>query len=253
MLDRFGHGFQRPNDLGVGFSVNGNSHDMQKTVPPYRRGTMPDYTFDPALNYSVLIDNGIDYEHTEFLTKFNNCHVLKTCYNSKSWPVIAYTLIAKAMESDLQKELPVDQEHWPTDEDWAVREKYFLYLTEHEYKDLWRADDQFSSIDIASLWDYQVLVDQLTSANIKLEDFAEHHQDWQALNDKYFRPIHQAQTIIDLVKQKTHQDISHITDLWNQAVVNYYIWLEYNIVVPANTYANWFSNTKEIEDLINGI
>jgi hypothetical protein len=101
---------------------------------------MPDYVFDKELNYSVLIDDGIDYENAEFQNKFDNCQVLKLCYDLKSWPIIAYTMIAKAMESDLQKELPVDQAHWPTNEDWAVREKYFLYLAEHEYRNGWRED-----------------------------------------------------------------------------------------------------------------
>jgi hypothetical protein len=253
MLDRFGHGFLRPKDLIIEFSDNGNSHNMQKTVPPYRRGIMPDYAFDKELNYSVLIDDGIDYENAEFQNKFDNCQVLKLCYDSKSWPIIAYTMIAKAMESNLQKELPVDQEHWPTDEDWAVREKYFLYLTEHEYRDGWRKDDQFCSLDIADVWDYQLLVNRFDSAGITINHFIDHHRQWQTMNTKYFKPIHQAQDIIDSVKQKAHQNIGHITDLWDQAVVNYYIWLEYNIEVPANTYANWFSNTKEIEDFINGL
>jgi hypothetical protein len=41
-------------------------------------------------------------------------------------------------------------------------------------------------------------------------------------------------------------DLTHITDIWTQAVVYYYIWLEFGIEVPHNDFANFFTNTDQI-------
>lgn len=251
MIDRFGKDFVRPQSQSVEFSSEGNSHNMLRTVPKYCGNSFIGFDFDNNFNYSVLIDNGINCEDKKFLQTFPNCKVLKICYDLKSWPIIAHTLIVKALDRDLQTELVVDQNLWPVDDDWAVREKYFLFLSQHDLRNCWTRDQLCSNLNVADIWDYTKLVDFFSLAGIDINDFEKHHSDWKVLNNKYFKPIHQAKEIIDSIQQKNHCAINHITDLWDQAVVNYYIWLEYGIEVPANTYSNWFSNTKQIEDLIN--
>jgi hypothetical protein len=53
------------------------------------------------------------------------------------------------------------------------------------------------------------------------------------------------------VKNNVSFDLEHIIDVWNQAVIYYYIWLEFGIEVPHNNYSNWFANTQEIVIMLN--
>ena len=61
--------------------------------------------------------------------------------------------------------------------------------------------------------------------------------------------------VLSCVITKQSDDLTHITDIWSQAVIYYYIWLKYNVEVPHNDYANWFTNTKEIVTMLrdNGV
>jgi hypothetical protein len=112
------------------FSANGDSHSLDLVVPKYFHECWPGgIEFLNDKNYCVLVDNGINNESASFKNTFPNSTVIKICYHKYSWPVVARTLIEKAMGSSIDAELPVDA--WDTDQPWAKREKYFLYLRDH--------------------------------------------------------------------------------------------------------------------------
>jgi hypothetical protein len=69
---------------------------------------------------------------------------------------------------------------------------------------------------------------------------------WRTANATYIDPIKDAKSVLNYVKMQCSSDLTHITDIWTQAVVYYYIWLEFGIEVPHNDYANWFTNTNDI-------
>ena len=85
---------------------------------------------------------------------------------------------------------------------------------------------------------------------VSVEPFEQLWNDWQVVNSKFFYPIQTAEDVINAVENKVNIDISHIQDLWTQAVVYYYIWLQYNIEVPHNDFENFFKDTQQIINLV---
>lgn len=244
VISIYGMGFYRPS-RGLELSENGNSHAVPLVLPKYKSNQpyfMP--KLDISFRYSVLVDNGIDDESTDFLQTFPGAQVIKVCYDDRSWPVVAYTHIVKAMTSSLDDQLPVAQDLWPDHSDWSRREKFFLYLRDHFLRQAWRPDTFSRALPLSSLYEYERMKHQLESVGIEISAFSEDWQTWRAANARYLQPVLTAQHILDTLQ--VDQDLSHITDLWTQAVIYYYLWLEFGREVPHNDYADFFASTGEI-------
>jgi hypothetical protein len=249
ILSLHGKNFVRPKKQ-LAFSNNGNSHDLDLVVPKYLHGTwIGTFDFTDKKNYSVLIDNGINDESKQFKSVFPNSTIIKICYTDYTWPVVARTMIDKAMESSLEHELPIAA--WDTQDLWARREKYFLFLRDHALRSAWKPNGIDFTLEIDDIIEYADLLVALGSCGIELDSFNDIWKQWQAANQKYITPIHDAKTIINCVKNNVSFDLEHIIDVWNQAVIYYYIWLEFGIEVPHNNYSNWFANTQEIVIMLN--
>jgi hypothetical protein len=212
------------------------------------------YLFDfehTELIYSVLIDNGIDDEGAEFFKIFPNAKVIKICYSDQTWPVVASAMIHKAMHSTLDYELSIDPTNWQTTEVWAQREKYFLFLKEHHYRDRWREHPGCHNIFIEDFFNYDRMSCVFDTAGIKLTNFSDLWQQWWDSNQTYIKPLKNAQDIMTALDHHQHIDLDHCSDLWTQAIVNYLIWTKHNYIVPANDYSNWFANTGQILSLLH--
>lgn len=248
-----GKNFVRPTG-SLEFSATGDSHSLDLVVPKYLHECWPGgIEFLNNKNYSVLIDNGINNKSTVFKSTFPNSTVVKICYSNYSWPVVARTMIEKAMCSSIEKELPVNQ--WNTEEPWAKREKYFLYLRDHELRYAWRPEDGLAisnnALDVGELCkDYQHC-HAMINAVAETEDFYDLWKEWRLTNAKYIDPVETAHEVLSWVITKKSHDLTHITDVWTQAVIYYYIWLRFNIEVPHNEFANFFSNTDQIKKLVS--
>lgn len=235
------------------FSDIGDSHTVPYGAPKYFHD--PDYyqwCFSDDVDHTVMIDNGINSESTKFVTMFPGCQIIKLVYSDYSWPIIAQTTIVKAMHVPLQTQIAPDTAKWsqPT-ADWSVREKFFLYLRDHYLRPRWRPDNICINIDVADVYHYDILCQYLSVITQDVADFADVHSKWQQVNLQYYEPIFTANNIIESLDQNTNLNLSNVTDLWTQAVVNYYIWLKYRVEVPANAYADWFNNTSEIYELLS--
>lgn len=244
VLSLHGKNFVRPKK-SLEFSNNGDSHLLDLVAPKYLHECWPGgIEFDDSKNYSVLIDNGINNESVKFKSVLPSAEIIKICYSDCSWPIIARTSIEKAMNSNLNKELPTDA--WDTNEPWAQREKYFLYLRDHEQRHKWK-DDTWGqyAIDLEHICDYKKLFNELNKI-VSVKNFKELWTQWRSANDTYISPVEISQQIIEQVKNKQSQDLSHISDLWTQAVLYYFIHLKFDIEVPHNDYSNWFTSTDEI-------
>lgn len=244
ILSLHGKNFVRPQNSLI-FSPNGNSHNLDLVVPKYYLNHWPfEFDFDHNKNYSMLVDNGITDENKDWQSKFPNATVIKICYSDHSWPVVARSMIEKAMLSDINTQLP----SWST-ADWAVREKYFLFLRDHNFRSAWRPrDNLFVYVD--TMFEYSSFYGALKSCGVELDNFESTWNHWRLANDLYIKPVQTAQNVISAVKHNINQDLSDITDLWTQAVVYYFIWLEFAVEVPHNDYAVFFSNTEQIKKLI---
>jgi hypothetical protein len=87
----------------------------------------------------------------------------------------------------------------------------------------------------------------LLKANIRTNEFNDLWNRWYAANYLYIRPIVSAQEIIKDIKQGNNKSLAEITDVWEQAVIYYFLWVEFNQEVPHNDYADFFNETDTIK------
>lgn len=249
ILSVYGHKFVRPKN-SVAFSDTGDLHQLELILPKYSHNAeYPAICVDADQNYSVLIDNGINDESTIFRKVFPESKTIKVCYNDRSWPIVAQTLIIKAMRTNLGAELST-ADGWSSSEPWAIREKYFLYLRDHALRQCWQPHQDCINLPLELLLDYRGLIDFIRSAGIICDDFHKLHNSMLGHNQIYFRGLEFADQIINAIDTGQQLALDHITDLWDQAVINYFIQIHYGVEVPANDWADWFQNTKQIKDLL---
>lgn len=247
VLTMHGRGFARSGTAALEFSAAGDSHSFPLAAPKYAKDPgYYDFDFDPGMHYSVLVDNGIDNEGQTFLDFFPDSQIIKICYTNWSWPIVARTLIDKAMNSSIQVELPTNPDAWPDGCDWDIREKYFLYLRDHDFRHAWKPGINIHNLLVDDLLDYDHLAEKINSFDIVLDDFQPDWQRWKTANATYIDPVLDAREVIDAVKQQKIEDLKHVTDIWAQAVLYYLLWLEFGREVPHNDYAGFFNDTGEI-------
>jgi len=247
VLTLHGENFVRPT-RSLKFSNNGNSHNLDLVVPKYfHECWISSIEFQNDKNYCVLIDNGITSNSTQFKTVFPNSTVIKICYSDRSWPIVARTMIDKAMKSSIEKQLPVSE--WTIDELWARREKYFLFLRDHNLRYAWRSDDT-NAIYLEELYDDYEEFFNIVNSIAKIEQCEDLWREWRIANARYIDPGRLAENIVNFVAVQQPMDLSDIQDAWTQAIVYYYIWLRFNFEVPHNTYSNWFTNTTDIVKML---
>jgi hypothetical protein len=251
VLSIHGQNFVRPKKTPK-FDSNGNSHRLDLIAPKYYKN--PDnykFTFDSDKNYSVLIDNGINDESKIFEKFFPNAKIIKLCYSNFTWPIVARTIIEKAMNTSFDQELSVELNCWPKDELWAQREKYFLYLRDHYLRGYWKFDTHCQNIELQCFLNYQTMYDLLCQTGIIINNFEDLWFQWRTHNALYLDPVITARDIINAIRKQQDVELYNITDVWTQAVVYYYIWLHFQFEVPHNDYANWFTNVKEIVTMLD--
>jgi hypothetical protein len=247
ILNVHGRNFARPNDQSIQFSKDGNAHAVELVAPKYLND--PDtynFQFDRGQNYSVLIDNGINNEGERFKTVFADAAVIKLCYGNNSWPIVARTMIDKAAKSTLLDQLPVDPDKWSHNESWAQREKYFLYLRDHNLRSAWKPSSSTHNLLIDQLLEYDHLCERLIEFGIELDDFSQVWTQWRQVNHIYINPVTNALGVLDKVKNNINQNLDYIDNLWDQAVLYYFLWTEFGQEVPHNDYADFFLTTSEI-------
>jgi len=246
VLTLHGTNFVRPAN-SLTFSAEGNSHSLNLVAPKYVQNCWPSgVEFLEDKNYCVLVDNGIHDENNNFKLLFPNATVIKMCYSDRSWPIIAYTMIEKAMQSNIEEQLSIDD--WEVDEPWVRREKYFLFLRDHHFRYMWKPVDH-NDIDISVLLDYEQCY-QALNAIVEIDSFYPLWVQWKQTNAKYIEPVTLANNIFSSINNNEYCDLTHVTDAWTQSVIYYYIWLLYKFEIPHNDYAEWFTNTKEIVTML---
>jgi len=246
VLTLHGNKFKRPTNK-IKFSSTGDSHSLNLVAPKYTKNIKNyNYEFDSDYNYSVLIDLGINSNSREFMQALPEAQVIKLCYSDKTWPVVANTMVNKAMKSTVESEITVDATAWSSEANWAQREKYFLFLRDHYLRNAWRPESDIHNIIIDSLTNYNTLKDIIESIGLNLDNFQDLWNEWYLHNEKYFAPVTKAQQIIETIKSSDNLDLTDIRDVWTQAVIYYFIWLEFGKEVPHNDFENFFNDVGQI-------
>lgn len=244
VLSLYGKNFVRPKK-SLEFSNNGDSHSLDLVIPKYFQEHWPGgVEFDDSKNYSVLVDNGINNESSKFKSVFPDSEIIKICYTDHSWPVVANTMLVKAM--GVAPALHLDPgPDWESTEPWAQREKYFLYLRDHPLRHAWKPNSVSKNLLVEKMMTYVDFVDTIRAFGIDIDEFKDVYQQWQQANYQYFYPVVAANKFVN-----GDELDSPITDIWTQAVVYYQIWCKYGIEVPHNDYADFFQSQKQYTEWI---
>jgi len=250
-----GKNFERPK-TEFKFSDNGDSHSLFSSFPKYLHNPKeyPIITDNTEIKKTVLIDTGINNESKNFFQCFPNATVIKICYDDWTWSIVAKTMIEKAMHQPLDNIITVDKILWQSDDHWCQREKYYLYLKDHKFRSSWREDNDSKNIFINELLNFESFTNKFLEFDIELEVSAlDLWKSWIIANSNYLNPFFVASDIVNNLTKT--QSLSHINDLWTQAIVNYFIWLKYKFEVPAWDYKDWFSSTEDISTMLtnNGV
>ncbi len=241
MINLYGNGFVRPRKK-LSFSSDGNSHNLDYVAPPYLMNQARYYyKFNPSMNYSVIVDNGINNEDTAFMQHFPGAEIIKLCYSDRSWPVVAHTMIYKAMKSNFDQEIALNTTKWDVARPWVRREQYFLYLRDHHLRHAWKASTISHNLFVENLMSYDSTCSALNNIGIQLADFSDVYKQWFEANLPYFEPVEIADQFVN------HDYDKPITDVWTQAVVYYQIWCQYGIEVPHNEFENFFESQQQYQ------
>lgn len=243
VLNLYGYNFKRPTKKPT-FSPDGNSHSQELTAPTYFKDPHHySFDFDPLINYSVLVDNGIDNEGQRFKEFFPGAKIIKICYTDVTWPIVANTMIVKSMRSTIEKNLLSDLSNWNSNESWVQREKYFLFLRDSPLRFMWKPSSTEAPLLIDDILDYQRFKQNL---NVETHDFESYWDDWRSVNDVYIRPVIAAQQFLS-------GELDTISDIWSQAVVYYQIWCKYGVEVPHNDFSKFFDDSAHCANWIKSI
>jgi hypothetical protein len=248
------------------FGHGGDSHNYPVFLPKYFEGA----TFDVG-RYSnllkqyqgqsefitVLIDSGITNDSEEFLNYVTPAIRLKVHYDDWSWPLAGKLFYTRCMAAVLNKPTELaefinpDIDKWANgSENWAVREKYFLFLRDHAFRKSWRLRQDEMSLPLTDILKYDKLF-KILSTYFTINDFFEFYIAWETKNHHHYAFYYEAIDIWTNIKNKTSYSLDNVTDLFTQAVIYYFIWLEFGVEVPHNIYSNWFTNTEEIVGMLN--
>jgi len=241
ILTLYCDGFKRPNKKNS-FSDIGDSHSLDLIAPKYFHNPT-DYYFNPTdkLNYSVIVDNGINDESSTFKRHFNNPKIIKVTYSDKDWPIVAATRTVKASLNLLDTEF--NKSAWGNDSsDWAEREAYFLFLRDHPQRFKWKDEPNVFNISVDEILNYNHLTAFLTRIGLSFTNFKPMHDLMLDANSEFI--------VTDLERIKESKSLAEIDTIWKQAVIYFQIWAKFGIEVPHNTYSDFFKDSDELFEMV---
>lgn len=266
ILSNFGENFVREEKQPVFAKNGGNSHFTSSKIRKfYRVETYKKYAetklyenyitiTDDKFFTTVLIDSGIGSDTDEFLKYFPGCKYVRIVYDDFSWPLSAKAFYTRCMSHVHNKNMNIEDfikpemDLWDSNDDWVVREKYFLFLKDHEFRHKWRPNKTAINIPVTSYLEYSKLKMSIPNTS----NFHDLYNSFYSSNKEHFIWFASCVDILNALKLNEEVDLSHITDLFSQATINYYVHLLFDFEIPAWDFKNWFSNTKEILDLVGG-
>ena len=245
-------------DLGTSHSlplVAGNIHFGQNIDSMYAD---PMYRNDIDQNKYIVVPHcpGIGNDSTlGFIHSFQNAKIIHLCYKDNTWPLVFQNCIVKARQGNVETDVDFDKNLFGSDDNWARRENFVLTFINHYYRKMWKEcwHDRVLNIDISDLLTTpdRVLAqisDFINGTLTQIDLLPAGHQQFLNTNPNTVTHL-EILKIVDCLE--TEQDLQHIKQLYHQALVNFYLQLKFDFVVPANDYSEWFTNTNEIVEMLN--
>jgi len=191
---------------------------------------------------------------TNLEVNFPNAKIARLCYYDNTWPLVFQNCITKAVVGTLGTDVEFDDKRFGSSENWARRENFDLMFAHHHYRNMWKTHEhvQFLNIDIFDLLTnpqhcLAQVADFINGTTTNLDLLPTRHQQFLNANPNTVRHFEILHTVESL---KIEKDLTHITNLYQQAVINFYIQTKFNFIIPPNDYADWFTNTKEIVTML---
>jgi len=268
IISNFGNNFVKSDDV-VNFKnkkESGSSHFTSSMIKKYycideykdyvSADLVSDYTRLTKNNQfvTVIIDSGIADDSIEFLQFFPGAKHIRITYDDYSWPFSAKAFYTRCMAEVLHKKTSISQfiepdaDRWNSNDPWEQREKYFLFLKEHPFREYWRDLNNCTNINVDKYLSYNELATALSFSCIG--DFEEVYDQFFKANKTHIEWYLECRRVLEALKNKENISLSNINDLFSQATINYYIYIIYNFEVPAWDYRDWFVNTTDIFDLL---
>jgi len=209
-------------------------------------------------NYTtVIIDSGIADDSDTFKQFFPNANCIKICYTDYSWPFSAKSFYTRCMSEVLLEETKIDdfinpdKDKWISAEPWEKREKYFLFLRDHEFRQMWNLSSSPLTVDVNAYLSYETLYNSLSNI-VKLSNFHELYDKFYKNNSIHIDWYLRCREILSAIQNNQCIDLTDISDdLFSQATINYYIQILYNFEIPAWDYRDWFSSTDQIFSMLD--
>jgi len=187
---------------------------------------------------------------SNMIKKFPNAKIIRLCYEDNTWPLVFQNCIVKAAIGNLDTDIEFNEELFGSSDNWARRENFILLFETHHYRNMWKAynHERFLNIDI-----FELLVNPeqclkhianfINGSTEQLDTLPMRHQQFLAANPNTIRHLE----ILNLIENlQTDTDLQYLNQLYQQAVLNFYIQLKFNFVIPTNDYSDWFTNTSDI-------
>jgi hypothetical protein len=199
---------------------------------------------------------GIEDDSTDKMRlMFPNAKIVRLFYEDSTWPLVFQNCIIKALRGSLEKDVTFDSQMFGSSDAWAQRENFSLIYNSHYYRNTWKKFDHYQILNI-DIFDLLITPDKcintvaafIDSTAPNLSDLPYRHQDFLQANKNTVVHLE----ILNLFNNiKIYQELEHITQLYQQAAVNFYIQTKFGFEVPSNEYASWFTNTKDIVTMLN--
>ena len=248
------------------FSTSGDSHTTTKYTNTYSNKIKDYVPLIDDVDYKnkkilVLCDNGTnDSNYQDACDIFPNASIVRVCTSPDTRHVLYRASIEKAGKIPIEFG-EINQQGIA---DYELRERY--KITYHGLDARWESDsfcqsfDSWTEIpDACNIYFSDIVTDTLGSLRklittlgmTVLPGLEEFIISWQKRNALYLAPHWQWLKI----KNNLHTDlrIDDIKDLHSQGYIDYKIETSYNIEIPVWDYRDWYTNTKDIRNLIEHV
>lgn len=260
VLTEFSDNTYKPNNDKFKLSSIGDSHNTNKYTTTWYHD--PDHYklnyIDTDKKILILCDNGINNDtYTKIYSCFNDIQIIRNYISKPIRPVIYKTCVYKAQRStELIENYNHISANWiDKDEYYAQRENFTLLY--HNWPFKWDEvhENSIINLNLESLIinPYHTIEDCIKKIGGNVIN--EHGlkilcNNWQSVNYEYFKIYYQWDLIKKCLTSDYDLDISEITNLHDQGYINYCIEEQFNVTIPVYDYKNWFTNTKQIKEML---
>jgi len=264
LINRYVSGIVKVND-NFTFDRLGTSHSLPLVYGDLHHNKIKDFDISTAdINYHSFIQQGnislipccpginSDLIHNT-LIQYPNSLFLRLWYDDRTWPLVFYNAIYKAMRGNIDKDIEFNENLFGSCSDWARRENFSLICKDHNLRNQWKAIDhpRVHNINILSLLsnptDCIKDIANFLNLSTDLFDIDQKHQLFLNSNPGTVTHLKMLDLVDNLI---IDQPLSWIKELFWQGVFNFYVEKKYQITIPVNNYSNWFTSTKNVVKML---